>query len=174
MEARSVAVIGLGALLYGDQGFGLRVVHALQKQKLPKHVELIEGGMSGLNLVPWMDGRKKVIFISAIASESTPGTIHCLSPADLESLIQSKPEPVSYLGRSGECEDSQARDDQIPADDERSLLDAIQTAEYLGITPEIVIIGVEPESTKPGLKLTENLTKQIPIVLAKVKEEIRS
>jgi len=174
MEAHSIAVIGLGAILYSDQGLGLRVVQALQKQKLPKHVELIEGGMSGLNLVPWMDNHKKVIFISAIASGTAPGTVRRFLPADLESLIQSKPEPVSHLGRSGECEDSQARDDQIPADDERSLLDAIQTAEYLGITPEIIIIGVEPESIQPGLKLTENLAQKIPVIITKVKEEIRN
>jgi hydrogenase maturation protease len=173
MEKHTITVIGLGTILYSDQGLGLQVIQALQKQKLPKQVELIEAGMSGFNLIPWMDDRKKVIFISAIAAGKAPGTIHRFSPTDLESLIQSKPEPISHLGRAGECEDSQARDDLIPADDERSLLDAIQTAEYLGITPEIVIIGMEPESIQPGLKLTGIIAKKIPVIVSKVKEEIQ-
>ena len=173
MESHSIAVIGLGASMYGDQGLGLQVVQLLKKQKLPKRVELIEGGMSGLNLIPWMDDRKKVIFISAIATGTTPGTMHRFLPADLESLVKSKPEPVLHLGRSGECEDSQAREDQIPVDDERSLLSAIQIAEYLGIKPEVIIIGVEPESIKPDLKLTETLAKKIPAIITQVKEEIR-
>jgi hydrogenase maturation protease len=172
MDEHPIAVIGLGALLYGDQGLGLRVIEALKKQRLPKQVEIIEGGMSGLNLVPWMDDRKKVIFVSTMSTGNEPGTIRRLTSAELEELVQSLPEPVSHLGRSGECEDSEARDDQIPVGDERSLLQAIQTAEYLSIKPEVVIIGVQPASSKPGKQLSDVLSKKIPDIVNLVKTEI--
>ena len=174
MDEHPIAVIGLGALLYGDQGLGLRVIEALRKHRLPNRVEVIEGGMSGLNLVPWMDDRKKVIFVSTMSTGNEPGTIRRLTSTELEELVQSLPEPVSHLGRSGECEDSEARDDQIPAGDERSLLQAIQTAEYLNIKPEVVIFGVEPASTKPGKQLSEVLLNRIPEIINLVKAEIRN
>jgi hydrogenase maturation protease len=172
MSASPIAVVGIGTHLFSDQGFGLSVIKALQREELPDTVEIIEGGMSGLNLIPWMDEREKVIFVSAISANSKPGTVHRLIPSELEALLPDDlvdiPESITTPGQG----DEYSGDEQLHLADKLILVHAIQMAEYLGITPEVVIIGAEPASTDRGSGLSPVLEQKIPAVVAKVKQEI--
>jgi len=172
MDTCPVAVIGIGSLLFSDQSLGLRVARALHQENLPHTVEIIEAGMSGLNLIPWMDEREKVIFVCSIPAGTEPGTLHCLSPSELESLLPELGDFDDDFPMEFTDSDDEYEGEEIHLADRRDLIDAIQMADYLGIKPNVVIVGLEPVSTIRGTELSEILQQKIPGVLDQVKKEI--
>ena len=53
LPQRRVVVLGVGNLLWADEGFGVRCVEALGNDwDFPPEVELLDGGTLGLALVP--------------------------------------------------------------------------------------------------------------------------
>ncbi|MBE2213147.1 MAG: hydrogenase maturation protease, partial [Opitutaceae bacterium] len=46
-----VLVLGVGNLLVGDEGVGVHVVQALQRQSWPDYVEIVDGGTGGFHLL---------------------------------------------------------------------------------------------------------------------------
>jgi hydrogenase maturation protease len=73
MKRRPVAVIGLGNLLFQDEGTGLHATTILEKKYPGLDVDIIHAGTPGLNLLHQFQERKKVIFIDAGFCEAQPG-----------------------------------------------------------------------------------------------------
>jgi hydrogenase maturation protease len=74
-------VIGLGNLLMGDDGAGIHIVHELQRRRLPDHVDLIDGGTTGVGLVDILSSSRTVIVIDAIMTNGSSITgIRLFSP----------------------------------------------------------------------------------------------
>ena len=70
-RAAPVAVIGIGNVLLGDDGFGPTVIGMLAAQwEVPGAVELIDAGTPGLDLAGQLCGRDSVILVDAVADES--------------------------------------------------------------------------------------------------------
>ena len=69
-------VLGLGNLLYGDEGFG---IHAMQM--LHDHLgstdglEFVDGGVLGLNLLPLVESCCHLLLLDAIDAGKPPGTV---------------------------------------------------------------------------------------------------
>jgi len=158
--------------MFSDQGLGVHVVRNLMQQGLPDHVECIEEGASGLNLIPWMDERDKVIFVSALPTGSDPGTVRRMSILELKALLEARPKS-GVKPTEGACmtESRAEPEDDHPSDGE-VLMETINMARYLGITPEVIVISVEPADTKPGTDLSNVLQELIPAVMAAVRQEI--
>ena len=52
METPKVLIIGIGNLLWADEGFGVRAVEAMHRlYEWPENVRLMDGGTQGLYLV---------------------------------------------------------------------------------------------------------------------------
>ncbi|MEE4264248.1 MAG: hydrogenase maturation protease, partial [Desulfobacteraceae bacterium] len=50
--AADVMVLGIGCILYSDEGFGVRVVEKMEKQyEFSENVLLVDGGVLGVNLL---------------------------------------------------------------------------------------------------------------------------
>ncbi len=47
----SILILGIGNLLMGDEGIGVRSVEALAKNTLPPNVHLLDGGTGGFHLL---------------------------------------------------------------------------------------------------------------------------
>ena len=45
---KETLVLGVGNLLLKDEGVGIHVIKALENEKLPAHVHLMDGGTGGL------------------------------------------------------------------------------------------------------------------------------
>ena len=59
---REVLVLGIGNLLWADEGFGVRAVEALnQAFRFPAGVELMDGGTLGLSLLPYIETSRRVL-----------------------------------------------------------------------------------------------------------------
>ncbi len=61
-------VLGIGNVLLGDEGIGVKVIKELEKEDLPGHVKLIDGATAGFGLLPILEKYKncKVLIIDAI------------------------------------------------------------------------------------------------------------
>ena len=71
---KETLVLGVGNLLLKDEGVGIHVIKALENEKLPAHVHLMDGGTGGLHLLSWLQGYDRIIMIDATLDNNPPGT----------------------------------------------------------------------------------------------------
>ncbi len=71
-----VLVLGIGNVLWADEGFGVRAVEALhQRWQMPANVSLVDGGTQGLYLLEHVCAAERVIVLDAIDYKLAPGTL---------------------------------------------------------------------------------------------------
>jgi hydrogenase maturation protease len=135
-----ILIVGLGNLLLGDDGVGVHVVRALPG-RLPRSVTAVEVGtavMDALHLVEWAD---KVLAIDAMQAGGPPGTVYAARICDLEVR------PV----RASLHE-----------------LNLVAALHLLRRRPEILILGVEPETIALGMVLSPRVAAAVPAVVRHV------
>ncbi len=141
-------IVGMGNLIYRDEGVGVHVIQQMQKMKLPDHIELLDIGTSTMDLITYLDGVKKLIVIDAMKAGGAPGTIYqCKS----EDLLPEEEGPISLH--------------------EIGLLEALSMARKKGLEIETVVIGVEPKVFDWGIELSEEVREKIPTIIKVVLEE---
>ena len=69
---KETLVLGVGNLLLKDEGVGIHVIKALENEKLPAHVHLMDGGTGGLHLLSWLQGYDRIIMIDATLDNNPP------------------------------------------------------------------------------------------------------
>jgi hydrogenase maturation protease len=153
MDARrDVLVLGIGNLLWADEGFGVRAVEALnQAFRFPDEVELVDGGTLGLNLLPYVETSRCVLVFDAIDFGLAPGELKVL------------------------------RDDEVPAWGARKMSphqngfnDVLALAHLHAAAPEqIVAIGVQPLTLDDfGGSLTPPVRARLDEAVALAADEI--
>lgn len=80
MTNRKTLILGVGNLLLKDEGVGIHVIRALEKETLPPEVSLLDGGTGGLHLISWLTGYDRVILVDATLDAHPPGTVRLLRP----------------------------------------------------------------------------------------------
>ncbi|OHC65823.1 MAG: hydrogenase expression/formation protein [Rhodocyclales bacterium GWA2_65_19] len=71
-----VLVLGIGNLLWADEGFGVRCVEQLAAEwDLPPSVTVMDGGTQGLYLLPYVQAARRLIVFDAIDYGLEPGTM---------------------------------------------------------------------------------------------------
>jgi|SaaInl4_150m_RNA_FD_contig_101_347499_length_1726_multi_5_in_0_out_0_3 hydrogenase maturation protease len=130
----AIAVIGLGNLLMSDDGVGPRVCGELSKVMSDADVEYIDGGVCGLSLLEWIEGREQVIIIDAARMGWQPGDVVRFQPSDVREAIE-RPDAGRITHATG-------------------VLDVLRFGVALGSLPPVTFYGVEPESAEPGTELT--------------------
>lgn len=73
-------ILGVGNLLLKDEGVGIHVVRALEKETLPPGVSLLDGGTGGLHLIGWLTGYDRIILVDATLDDHPPGTVRLIRP----------------------------------------------------------------------------------------------
>jgi len=63
---------------------GLLVYDRLSTKKLPEHTELIEGGVSGLNLLCFLENAATVVFVDTVSGFTDPGGVVVLTQHQIE------------------------------------------------------------------------------------------
>ena len=72
-------VLGIGNLLWADEGFGVRAVESFHATyELPEVVELLDGGTQGMNLLEPVVSHAAVLVFDAIDFGLPPGTLRVL------------------------------------------------------------------------------------------------
>lgn len=75
-----VTILGLGNLLWADEGFGVRAAEKLFEQYADNEkVDVVDGGTQGLALLPWLQQTEKLLIMDAIDFGMAPGSLAFLS-----------------------------------------------------------------------------------------------
>lgn len=141
-------IIGMGNLLYRDEGIGVHVIQAMEKMELPVHIELLDIGTSTMDLISYLRGMKKLIVIDAMKAGGNPGTIY---KCKLEDLLPKDEGPISLH--------------------EIGLIETLNMAKKMGMEMETVVIGVEPKVFDWGMELSEEVKQKIPAIIEAVLKE---
>jgi hydrogenase maturation protease len=141
-------VVGMGNLLYRDEGIGVHVIQAMEKMEIPAHVELLDIGTSTMDLISYLKEVKKLIVIDAMKAGGNPGTIYKCKPED---LMPKNGGPISLH--------------------EIGLLETLNMAKKMHMEINTVVIGVEPKVFDWGMELTEEVKSKIPAIIEAVLKE---
>jgi hydrogenase maturation protease len=142
-----ILVLGIGNLLLGDEAVGVRIVEALeQRYQLPAHVEVLDGGTSGMELMEVMANRDHLIVADAVLTGSAPGSVVVLHDEEIPALFTRKVSP-HQLGLS----------------------DVLMALRLTDEFPQrLTLVGVVPQSLEPGIGLTTAVSQAIEPALAQV------
>ena len=153
MESRSEAlVLGIGNVLWADEGFGVRAVEALHGAfAFPPGVALMDGGTLGLALYEVIASARRVLVFDAIDFALPPGTLRVLRDAQVPAWGRTKLSPH-----------------------QTGFNDVLALAQLNGRAPEsIVAIGVQPVSLSDfGGSLTDPVRKRLPQAVALAAREL--
>jgi hydrogenase maturation protease len=72
-------IVCIGNRYAPQDGAGPAVFDRLSRAPLPPDVELIDGGLGGLDLLRFVDGAERVVFVDAVAGFAAPGQVAVLS-----------------------------------------------------------------------------------------------
>jgi len=87
-DPRPVLLLGVGNILYGDEGLGVYLVHRLRRgYKVPEDLRIIDGGAAGWHLQPYIAEARRVVIVDAVAG--TAGSIYRFSHRDIPSGLRS-------------------------------------------------------------------------------------
>ena len=142
-------VLGLGNTLNKDEGLGVQAVKQLESliNGVNPEIEFVDGGVLGLNLLPWVEEASHLLVLDAINARKKPGTL-----IELER-------------------------DQIPlytgiklSDHQVTFQEVLGLANFRGLLPEhLHMIGIQPVDISTGVELSAEVQKILPLVLEKSK-----
>lgn len=76
MEQGRKIVLGLGNTLNRDEGLGVYILNLLAERLGSRtDVEFIDGGVLGLNLLPWVEESSYLLVLDAVNAGEPPGTL---------------------------------------------------------------------------------------------------
>ncbi len=73
-------ILGLGNVLMGDEGIGVYVVRALEREQLPDNIECLDGGTGGFTLLEPLENADRIILIDAADDGNPIGTVTRTTP----------------------------------------------------------------------------------------------
>lgn len=92
-------VLGIGNVLWADEGFGIRCVEALTEAwELPPGAVAMDGGTQGLYLLPYVQGARRLLIFDAIDFGLTPGTLRVLENADVPCYLGARKTSLHQTG----------------------------------------------------------------------------
>jgi hydrogenase maturation protease len=152
LEAK-VTLIGLGNLLMGDEGVGVHAIRYLEAHyEVPPDLEIVDGGTAGLDLLPYVEKRHRVIFVDAVNFEREPGYIGILKNREIPAMFGVK-DSLHHLG----------------------LMDVLAAAQLLDATPgEMCLIGIQPQTMELGVELSDLMQGRLPALVDHILEQLRS
>jgi hydrogenase maturation protease len=121
----NVLVLGIGNLLWADEGFGVRCVEKLVSEwTLPKGVTVMDGGTQGLYLLPYVQATRRLVVFDAIDYGLPPGTMKRVEGEEVPRFMGAKKMSLHQTG----------------------FQEVIAASALTGHLPEeLLLIGVQPE-----------------------------
>jgi hydrogenase maturation protease len=94
-----IVVLGIGNVLWADEGFGVRCIEALQREwTFAPHVELIDGGTQGLYLLPNVQSATRLLIFDAIDYGLEPGTLKLVEDDEVPKFMGAKKMSLHQTG----------------------------------------------------------------------------
>ena len=146
-----VAVVGVGNILMGDEGIGVKAVNALKKSELSEETKIFDAGTAFYALINELVKFDKLIIVDAVRNECSPGTIYRFGLKE----IKEKPERLLSLHEVGVVE--------------TLMLESLVST----VPEEIVFIGIEPEKIEPSMELSPVIKGKLPELVQMIIKEIQ-
>jgi hydrogenase maturation protease len=139
-----ILVAGLGNLLLKDDGVGVHAVRALH-HGMPSGVRAVEVGtavLDALHLIEWAD---RILAIDAMQADGPPGTVYRFGMTD----VADQPITASL-----------------------HVVDLLAAIRFLTCAhrPEVVVLGVQPETIETGMHLSPRVQAALPRIVAAAKD----
>jgi hydrogenase maturation protease len=152
MPVPRVLILGVGNILFSDEGLGVRAVDYLREHAaLPAHIRLLDGGTLGIRLMPAITDCGVLLILGAVLGGGEPGSLYRLEGEELR--------------RSLSFRDSMHQTD---------LVDTLILCELAGHKPETVVFGLEPaDVTTLRDGLTPAIRERLPALAEAALEELR-
>lgn len=88
---REVLVLGVGNVLWADEGFGVRCAEAFTAAfDVPEGVEVMDGGTQGLALINDLAEAKRILIFDAVDAKLEPGTLTTVRGDDVPRFVAGK------------------------------------------------------------------------------------
>jgi len=98
-STETITVLGIGNLLWADEGFGVRCIEALQQRyEFAPHVQLIDGGTQGLYLIQHVQQAGKLLIFDAIDYGLSPGTLKLVENDEVPRFMGAKKMSLHQTG----------------------------------------------------------------------------
>lgn len=155
MSDKNILVLGIGNLLWADEGFGVRCVELLnQRYRFPDNVRLLDGGTQGLYLVPHVQSADVLVVFDAVDYGLEPGTLKVVEDDDVPRFMGAKQMSLHQTG----------------------FQEVLAMADFTGSCPrEMRLIGVQPRTLEDfGGSLTPEVRAQLEPALQTALEYLAS
>jgi len=141
--AYETLVLGLGNVLWADEGFGVRCVEALNAlYQVPRTVRLMDGGTQGIYLIPWVRAATRLLILDAVDYGLAPGTVKIVQNDDVPRFMGVRKVSMHQAG----------------------FQEVLMSAKLTGDFPQkIALVGVQPELLNDyGGSLTDTVRARVP------------
>ncbi|MEN6348982.1 MAG: HyaD/HybD family hydrogenase maturation endopeptidase [Syntrophomonas sp.] len=144
-------VLGLGNLLFQDEGIGIHAIDKLKKNgSLAGKAELIDGGTAGLMMLGLVENASRLIIVDAIDGNLAPGTIQRLEGAEVSIYASQK----LYSHQMG-------------------FQEILDMAAERGKLPELIVLfGVQPASMNWSPSLSPVVSAVMPELMKQIIEQV--
>ena len=141
-RTETILVLGIGNLLWADEGFGVRAVEEFSRRYLcEERVTIMDGGTQGLYLLPHVQEASRLVVFDAIDYGLEPGTMKVITDDEVPAYMGAKQMSLHQTG----------------------FQDVLAAAKLTGQYPDkLVLIGVQPVELKDyGGSLREAVRAQV-------------
>jgi hydrogenase maturation protease len=146
-SSSDITILGIGNLLMGDEGIGIHTLNTLRESyAFSPDINFIDGGTTGLDLIPFFENCKKMIIIDAVDFQKEPGYIESLNNDEIQYRFNTKLS-LHHAGLSDVLSVLQLQD--IPF-------------------PEMVLIGVQPKVVELGMELSDVIKEKHPNIISNI------
>jgi hydrogenase maturation protease len=151
VKSKHIMILGVGCILFADEGFGVRVIEKLEERYVfPENVSIVDGGVLGVNLLGVISQADELIVVDAIRNKGNPGDVYRLSGDQIPQRIRAK--------------------NSIHQVD---FLEALTLCQALDKVPETVIVGIEPLDIETlSIELTSVTASKIDLMIDMVLAEL--
>jgi hydrogenase maturation protease len=117
-------ILGIGNLLWADEGFGVRCVEEFARRyRPPAALTVMDGGTQGLYLLPYVQAARRLVVFDAVDFGLAPGTLHVVENDAVPRFMGAKKMSLHQTG----------------------FQEVLAAAELTGQLPEeLLLIGVQP------------------------------
>jgi hydrogenase maturation protease len=146
MKNTELLILGIGNILWADEGFGVRCVEAMNAAyQFGDNVTLMDGGTQGLYLLPYLVDARRLIVFDAVDYGMKPGEMVVAKDDEVPRFMGVKKMSLHQTG----------------------FQEVIACASLAGKLPEsMVLIGVQPEHLEDfGGSLRDVVKAQIPVAM---------
>lgn len=141
-KAPNVLILGIGNILWADEGFGVRAVEQMYRHyETPSNVKILDGGTQGLYLVQHVREADYLVVFDAVDYGLEPGTMKLVLDDEVPKFLGAKKISLHQTG----------------------FQEVLATSEMLGDYPKrMLLIGVQPvELEDYGGSLRDEVKAQI-------------